>query len=213
MTIENYLSLVTSQHKTRPKFMAELKLLLTLVNADTSDTADNYNVTFDPDKAQGDQLDKIGQIVGLNRILPFQPSDSSDPKMSDYVYRIALKARIIMSHWDGQRKSLEDMWSFLFPTIPCIILNNQDMTMTVVVLNSNQVILKDLLSNNLLIPKPAGVRLNYFYGQAPIFGYGVDSDIVSGYGKGKWLYIKVLPVFAYGPPGENQGGYGTGYWS
>jgi hypothetical protein len=212
MAIDNYLAVITSQHRTKPKFMAEVAAVLDMIDPDPSDTIEGNNAAFDIETAEGAQLDIIGRIVNLNRVLPFQPSDGTEPVMTDDVYRIALKAKIIFNQWDGTIPSLREKWKFLFPEAPIIVKDNQDMSMTVVILDNYRLIYKDLLINNMLIPHPAGVKLWYFFGESPVFGFDLENEGIAGFDIGNWLFFAPPPSFCYGEPGVNQGGYGTGYW-
>ncbi|MEK6319934.1 MAG: DUF2612 domain-containing protein, partial [Burkholderia gladioli] len=64
--LDDYTSLITSEHQPQPRFMA-------LVGALVSPLVDQMNVVasmpalFDLDNAVGDQLDKVGEWVGLSR--------------------------------------------------------------------------------------------------------------------------------------------------
>ncbi|HBL50466.1 MAG TPA: hypothetical protein DDZ65_09520, partial [Firmicutes bacterium] len=70
----DYHELVIPEHRTKPKF---LKWLDSAINPPISaqDTLNNLHNQFDIDKAIGAQLDRIGDILGVPRNLPFQPSD------------------------------------------------------------------------------------------------------------------------------------------
>lgn len=66
--IDQYTQLVTSEHNTRPKFMATIALLCQ-GSIDTQNVIATFPNLFDIDQAVGDQLDKIGVWVGVSREL------------------------------------------------------------------------------------------------------------------------------------------------
>ena len=132
--IDEYLNVITSQHQDKPKFINIVSTLLTKV--DDILTCINYinEVAFDIDQAVGVQLDILGLMLGVSRNLNFNPSDGLSTVMDDVTYRIALKAKIAVNHWDGTINSIYELWDILFPDVILIIKDNQDMTMTVFVL-------------------------------------------------------------------------------
>jgi hypothetical protein len=67
--VSEYLSLITSEHNQRPNFMAWIAALCQ-PSVDQQNQLANFPSLFDIDVAVGDQLDKIGQWVGVSRSLP-----------------------------------------------------------------------------------------------------------------------------------------------
>jgi len=66
--INDYLKLITSEHNQKPNFMA-LVSLLAQAGVDQQNLLASFSDLFDVDEAVGDQLDKIGQWVGVSRNL------------------------------------------------------------------------------------------------------------------------------------------------
>lgn len=187
-----YLSLPTSQYKTKPKFMAFLQLLLTPFN-DCATLACNMFRYFDIDLAIGPQLDLIGQIVGQSRTVDFNPTNGSSPTLQDGDYRVLLKATIIKNTWDGTKQSLYTAWTNLFTDGFISIVDNQDMTMTINLSGNFSSVIQDLITNGYIVPRPAGVLITNqtvaALGTLPVFGYGVESSYIAGYGTGKWAAV------------------------
>ncbi|NOU95580.1 DUF2612 domain-containing protein [Paenibacillus sp. LMG 31456] len=158
MSIDDYLGLITSQHKVQPKFKAWLSSALSIVN-------DNFAMTvgipssFDIDTAVGNQLDVLGIIVGRNRTLNFQPAGGSSPVLDDENYRLALKAKIAQNQWDGTIPQVYEIWNSLFPDVNLIVIDNQDMTMSALVDGQLDPIATELVAARYIIPKPAGVEV------------------------------------------------------
>jgi hypothetical protein len=137
-TIQPYLDLVTAEHQ-KPKYLdtilhsirghaQEIELLIRL-----------YEL-FDIDTAVGQQLDYVGQWIGVTRYITtemenvffswdatrnpvgweqgtwWQPFTETTElfKLDDEHYRMLLKARIISNHWDGTVPGAYTAWETLF---------------------------------------------------------------------------------------------------
>lgn len=158
MTIQPYLDLITSEHKTKSKFTAWLSAALNIVS-DTTTMTQNMPSDFDIDNAIGVQLDILGPIVGRSRNLNFQPSDGSSPTLDDKNYRIALKAKIAQNQWDGTIPGIYDIWNNLFPDLPINVVDNQNMTMSVLINGTVDPVINEMVASGYIIPKPMGVSL------------------------------------------------------
>jgi hypothetical protein len=158
--IQSYLDLITSQHKTKPNFNSWLASTLGAVYDGISAT-ESINTAFDIDNAVGSQLDVIGDILGRSRHLPFQPSNGSSPTLSDDNYRIALKAKVVQNGWDGTITSIYSIWYSLFSDITMNIVDNQNMTMSVLIDSDKQMdpVITEMIAAGYIVPKPAGVGL------------------------------------------------------
>jgi len=183
--IERYLNLVTSEHADKQKFTSWLLSVLTLVDSST-ELFKKFDTYFDLDNAVGEQLDIIGEIVGVSRRLNFQPSISS-PILDDETYLLIIKAKIARNKWDGTVIQIKEVWNSLFPEQPLILTDNQDMSVNALIFGFDTILLKELVSNRYIIPKPQGVKFNYAYPADPVFSYGLDTDSFKGYEEGRWL--------------------------
>lgn len=157
--IDDYLDLITSQHKVQPKFMDWLSSALTLVGENMQAT-NEITSSFDIDTATGVQLDTLGEIVGRSRTLSYQPSGGSSPVMDDNHYRLALKAKIAQNQWDGTIPQVYEVWNSLFPDVSLSVIDNQDMTMSALVDGQLDSVATELVASGYIIPKPMGVKLN-----------------------------------------------------
>jgi len=64
------------------------------------DTVDSFNLAFDINNAAGNQLDIIGELVGVKRLLPFVPLTGSR-EMDDDEFRVIILMKIFRNEWDG----------------------------------------------------------------------------------------------------------------
>ena len=184
--INEYLNLITSEHREKPKFLAFLTLLLTpIINLQIL----NHEMMsmLNLDTSTGDQLDKIGEILGLPRQVDFQPTDDSSPILNDDYYRLILKAKVAKNQWDGTKKGLYDLWVNLFPENPVLIVDRQNMTATVAVVGLVDQLSRDLISHGYIVPKPVGVRYEYGFTTKPIYSQDLDTDWLKGFDEGYWL--------------------------
>lgn len=183
-TLDGYRRLLTSEYKTRPKLTSWLLWLLS-DGLTYNGVVDELINSFVLDTAIGAQLDVIGRIVGVNRLLNFYPAGGESPLMDDDTYRLVIKARIMQNLWKGTLPELYDAWSVLFPDVTLQIQDNQDMTFNVVIVGEFTSLMRELITNGYIVPKPEGVRINLMtitdMTGKPLFAYDLDDLDYSGY--------------------------------
>lgn len=184
--IQYYLALLTSEYRNSPKLNAFLQNMLQKFQ-DICQAQVSLDTAFDVDSAVGAQLDAIGVIVGVNRTVPFQPSDSVSPILNDATYRILLKATAGINQWDGTIDSLYPLWQTLFPSGQIIIADNQDMTAAILLPGSGFTsIQQDLITHGMIVPRPEGVEYLYVFAPFPVFAFDQDNEYASGFDIGYW---------------------------
>jgi len=188
MAITNYLNLITSEHKTKPNYMAWVASSLGMVN-DSSLISSSIISAFDINNAIGIQLDSLGLILGVSRTVNFQPTDGSSPVLDDTTYRLILLSRVVRNQWDGTIASLQTLWNTVFPQYQLIIKDNENMSLNVAVLGPSTSLQQQLISNGYIIPRPMGVALNYVFSSNLVFGYDLNNSAFGGYDAGYWLSI------------------------
>ena len=182
---KKYLDLITSEYATLPKYKSYVKSFLDLISP-MVDSINEFEVVFNIDEATGISLDILGNLVGISRILPlFNPSIPSI--LSDDTYRTLIKSKVFFNHWDGSMEGLESIMSFVFSDMAWSIVDNQDMTADILIVNPN---LTDeweqLLYNGYILPKPSGVRYNYTVSNKPLFGWDTDTNAIKRWDAGTW---------------------------
>lgn len=184
--VETYINMVTSEHRERPKYQAFLRLLLTpIINLQIL----NHEMMsmLNLNTARGDQLDKIGNILGLPRQVNFQPTGGISSILDDDYYRLILKAKVAKNQWDGTKQGLYDMWKNLFPENPVLIVDRQNMTATVAVIGLTDQLSRDLITHGYIIPKPVGVLYEYGFTTRPIYSQDLNTEWLKGFDEGYWL--------------------------
>nr|DAV87994.1 MAG TPA: Protein of unknown function (DUF2612) [Caudoviricetes sp.] len=241
---EYYRDLITSEYRLSKKFNSMVRAMVDygcILDAAVLKIVEK----FDIDEATGNQLDIIGECVGVTRSLNFEPTalaysiiegpslsellkdtgkesqytiiqtpiaaqrtdtdvisgykpaefDSTKERLiSDDIYRIMIKARIIQNIWKGNATELYEMWDVLFPkNMGLQIQDNQDMSFNIVLIGDYPEIMKELIMHGYIIPKPEGVRINMLSFVStdglPIFAYDYNTINYSGY-TSHWLQTK-----------------------
>lgn len=180
-----YLKLITSQYANKPKYNSYVETFLNMVSPAVN-CLDEFNTIFVLSTAVGDQLDKIGGLLGLGRTLPVSNPDIP-PVLDDDTYRKVLMSRVYFNRWDGTRQGLEIILNAIFPGLPYEIIDGQDMSYDVSVTDpefSDQDLA--LLKEGYIIPKPSGVSVNYNIVDRPLFGWDSDNTFIQGWDKGSW---------------------------
>lgn len=185
--MEKYLALVPSQHLESPKFIATLTATLApFVYAQS--VLNGLTEQFDLDVAEGQQLDILGEWIGIKRGVDVPISNyyftwagtvqtgwgsgfwlgigdpltySSD--LPDQVYRSLLKSKALSNRWNG---SIPMMYEIIdtFTGVPgsVLITDNQDMSFTLTV-DSTQLnaLYLAVLVNGYLLIQPQGIEIIY----------------------------------------------------
>lgn len=158
MAITQYLDLITSEHNQQPHFMAWLSAALQMVDDGVTVVA-GMPTAFSVSGAVGAQLDVLGQSIGARRDVGV-PLASGSSILDDAHYRTYLQATIAKNNWDGTNVGIYAIWNTVFPTASLQVIDNQNMTMQVVVNNLADNIDTELITAGLILPRPAGVGLS-----------------------------------------------------
>ena len=190
----DYKTLITSEHRIQPKFMMWLTAATDMIE-DVQKFLGSLYLQYDLDRAVGAQLDNIGERLGMPRRLPFQPSNGVSPIMPDSNYRLVLRAVIAESHFDGKIPSLYDLFQTVLGDtgLYFVVIDNQDMSVSVIVYGQTDSLIKDELEYGLIVPKSEGVAISINVTANKIFAWGLNNDIFSGWGTGSWLIRSFSP--------------------
>ncbi len=215
-TTDDYKLLVTSEHRDKPLFMAMIAAF-TAGFVDSATALQTLIDKFNLDAAAGEQLDKIGEWVGITRRLrtpitgvyfswdadptigwdagswqgPYDP-DTGIVLLPDEDYRTLLRAKIAANFWDGTLLGAEIIWGIVFQGAQTIILqDNQDMSMTVGFYGAPlSAVQQALLVGGYFPLKPAGVRIKFYaipVNPGPLFAWDSDSTSLQGWDLGSWV--------------------------
>lgn len=182
---EEYLSIITSEHRLKPKFVQTVSEMLTPIG-DLASCLESYEFNFNLDNAEGKQLDVIGELVGANRVLDFQLSEGGTNILSDDDYRFLIKSKVAQNTWNGGIEGLNEIWTSMFPESTLIIYDYQNMSCTFLLVSSLKGVQLEMLLNDLLLPKPVGVSYEYSFVAETLFAYNIESHPFGGYDAGYW---------------------------
>lgn len=178
---------IYAQYRNKPKAKAWYDITRTLAY-NLSSAADALRVMYSIDSAVGEQLDILGRIVVVSRAyisqVELDPAlfaepdgaefgDTSaafsettidnDTQMSDDLYRLVIKSKIIKNNSDATIESLLFGINFLLPDADIVrVTDNEDMSFSVEFYGNITSLQRWALLNSKLIPKPQGVQFNGF---------------------------------------------------
>lgn len=213
-TTDEYLALITSEHQDKPLYLETVtQSVEPLVKV--QNVMAGIMQKYDIDTAVGVQLDVLGEWIGRSRFIEtpiegvyfewqgtvatgwrsgvwrgiFDPV-SGLVAMPDELYRLVLKAKIGANSWDGSIPAAYAIYQPLFPNNTVMILDNQDMTMTIAIAGAPlDPISQALLTGGYIPLKPEGVRIaGYIFPvvDAPLFGWDIENEAIDGWDIGQW---------------------------
>lgn len=215
MTVDDYLSLITSEHRNRPKFQAVVSGLVQPF-ADMQAMLERMRTIHDIDTATGIHLDHDGEWVGRSRYLsmPLEgvyfswnteglgwnegywkgkyDQDQGLVRMDDETYRLVLKTKIGANRWDGTIPGAYEVWETVFADSGSIIIiqDNQDMSMILGITGIRlDNVLKQIILQRYIDLKPEGVRISFYAVSregSPLFAWNCNSAGLAGWGIGVW---------------------------
>lgn len=217
MTIQDYLNLLTSSWAQKPNYTA-------MISTDVSVQVQVQNLLasmipiFDLSTPPvGDQLDIIGQWVGVTRNVSvpitgvffswdadytlgwdygsWQPSDApaNITQLPDDAYLTLIKAKIAANNWDGTTNGAYAIWDTIFSQYTILIQDNQNMSFALAVVGGivDSVTLA-LLTGGYIPLRPEGVQITEYLVATdtnPAFAWDIVSpnSTVAGWDTGSWL--------------------------
>jgi hypothetical protein len=214
--VQQYLDLIPSANSEKPDFMATVSLNCS-VQVRVQNLLASMIPIFDLDTAIGDQLDIIGEWVGISRnvAIPisgvfftwdgvdysvgwdygtWQPSTAPTTitVLPDDSYRVLIRAKIAANRWDGTTDGAYAIWEDLFTQFTILIGDRQDMSYDLAVVGGIVDSLTRALITGGYIPlKPEGVRVNSYYfpvDSGLVFAWDVENTYLGGWDSGKWAY-------------------------
>lgn len=213
--IDEYLNRLSRSHKRRPKFRATVEGVLQPF-VDDQNFIERYTEFFDLDVAIGKQLDVDGEHINLARNIsvplrdpwfrwgdatrgwglgmwkePFDTGSFLDA-LDDETYRRLLRARIAANHWDGTASQAKEILSSFFNETDYNLIVEDRQAMSVIYALSGilpSVLMLEIFGGEYLPLKVSGVSTYHLVTTVdgePIFGWGIDNDVIGGWGAGTW---------------------------
>lgn len=187
------LSRVAVQFQASPNFLAYLTAILMSDN-ELESVFQQVAQQVDIDLAEGVNLDTIGVIVGISRVLPGgagNPLSAGQSVLSDAQYRMLLRAKIVKNHSRGLNEDIIKGLNYLFNTNYSAIDDNNDMTISIGVGTMLDIVQQTMLNLLDILARPAGVLIRYramfnghayfgFEGQTNALGFGEEGQPTVG---------------------------------
>lgn len=199
-------SRIYAQYRNKPKAVQWYNITLSLA-ASLGDVAQAVRLMYDIDYASGNQLDIIGAIVVIPRNFtgyvslnptmfasaannPGEFGDASamfsetsidaDAQMSDELYRLAIKSKILKNN---SFTTIEDIlygMNFLLPNAQTLrVSDGEDMSFSVEFYGKITDLQRWALLNQNFVPKPQGVKFNGFL---EAYDYSQFGDVTAEFG-------------------------------
>lgn len=215
MNILDYQNLVTSEFQDQPNFMAMIALNVSFyvqLQSVLNSMVPLFDLSTPP---VGNQLDIIGQWVGVNRNISIPAAgiyfswDSTVAKGWDYgswqpstlpanitslpddAYLNLILAKIAANRWDGTINGAYAIWAAVFPTFRILIQDNQNMTYALAIVGGIvDSLTLALITGGYIQLRPEGVEITDYYVSVdtnPAFAWDVESPLLGGWNEASWL--------------------------
>ena len=222
MDVQDYLNLIPSANANQPDFNAVVTINVS-VGSRVQQLLQSMIALFDIDLPPvGDQLDIIGQWVGVSRNVSIpisgifftwdgpasegwdygtwaaQADATTITVLPDDAYLTLIKAKIAANNWDGTTNGAYAIWNSLFSGFEILIQDYQNMTYAMAFVGGIVDSLTLALITGGYIPlRPEGIEItNYFIGPpsgGPVFAWDSDATYLQGWDTGSWA-TEVAPT-------------------
>jgi hypothetical protein len=197
---------IYAQYRTKPKAVAWYNITKSLA-AELESAANAVRLMYEIDTALGAQLDILGRIVVIDRnyiapvdmpVTQFAATSNSpgefgdtsamfsalstdaDTALTDELYRLIIKSKIIKNNSDATIESILFGMNFLLPNAEVLrITDGEDMSFSVEFYGNITETERYALLNSTLVPRPQGVR---FGGFLEAYGYVQAGDDTMQFG-------------------------------
>lgn len=214
MTVQDYLDLVTSQYANQPDFLAVLTAN-TKAPAQVQALLSAMISLFDLDTPPvGEQLDIIGQWVGVSRQVSIPITDiyftwdgteatgwdrgswpsagtpTTITQLPDDAYLALIRGTIAANNWDGTTNGAYEIWDLLFPDFTIIIQDYENMSYALGIVGGIiDSLTLALITGGYIKLRPEGVRISKYFisqGTNPVFSWDLDTTYLKGWDTGYW---------------------------
>lgn len=157
MEVAEYLKKITSAHCNQPKYVEWVEVLLKMWR-EIGEVFESIPLHFSIDNAKGKQLDLIGGMFGVGRLLPYTADQGP---LNDEDFREYIRAQILRSGWDGHNGSLYALWQSIYPEFTLQFADHMDMNVTVEIRGNMSPALTEMIQTGMILPVPMGVGVTY----------------------------------------------------
>ena len=148
---EKALSRVIWQYQQSINLLAWIQILPTIAQTEVEDPLELLINILDIDSQSGELLDLVGRIIGQSRY-------ANGSSLTDSYYRILLKAKLRKNISDATIDSIRAAAEYIAGVPVTLVEDNQDMTFQIVFGGTLSGIVRTMLTDYDLIPRPQGVK-------------------------------------------------------
>ena len=215
MTIEQYLALITWQYQNSPNFQEMVALgVMGPVQVQSLMLSMQSTIFNLSDSPVGDQLDIIGEWVGISRQIStpitgvffswddieadgwdygaWQPPGNPTQivELPDSAYLNLIRAKIAANSWDGSTSQFYSILEEAFPGYQILLVDYQNMSYDLGIIGYPVDSLTLAIFTGGYIPvRPEGVMVNTYFtnsGMSDVFAWDLDTGIFAGWDSGAW---------------------------
>jgi hypothetical protein len=211
-TTQTYLDYITSEYVGQPNFEATINTV-TSVLVQIQTLLESMIAIFDLDLSPvGNQLDIIGQWVGVSRILTtpiggvfftwdgtdlngwdsgtWQGDQTQVTVLPDDTYLLLIQARIAINTWDGTTNGAYEIWETVLPQYNLIIIDGQNMSFIAAITGTvPDALTQALITGGYFVPRPEGVEITDYVipvDTNPLFAWDCDTTSLNGWDVASW---------------------------
>lgn len=219
MTVQDYVDLVTSEYADQPNFLAVIAANVSVpvqVQALMSAMISLFDLDTPP---VGDQLDIIGQWVGVSRqvAIPItgvfftwdgaasvgwdygtwagSGAPTNITSLPDDAYLNLIRGTIASNNWDGTTNSAYAIWDAVFPNFTIGIQDYENMSYAIIIAGGIiDSLTLALITGGYINLRPEGVRISKYFisqGSNPVFSWDLATDLFQGWNLGYWATEKL----------------------
>jgi hypothetical protein len=213
-TTQDYLNYITSEYVGQPDFAATITSVVSVLVQIQVLLASMIPI-FDLDLTPvGNQLDIIGQWVGVSRQLEtpvpgtgvfftwddavidgwdsgsWQGDSTEIIVLPDDTYLNLINAKIGINTWDGTTNGIYALWAIVLPQYNVLIFDGQNMSFVVAIQGTvPDALTQALITGGYFVPKPEGILISDYVmpiDTNPLFAWDCDSSSLAGWDTGSW---------------------------
>lgn len=213
MTVQDYLDLLTSEYAQQPNFLSVMTAN-TGIPARVQSLLSSMIPLFDLDTPPvGDQLDIIGEWVGVSRNIAIpisgvfftwdgsdavgwdfgtwkNPSQAQITSLPDDAYLNLIRGKIASNNWDGTTNGAYAIWDSLFSDFTILIQDYQNMSYAMIIAGGIiDSLTLALITGGYINLRPEGVEITSYFvsvGDNPVFAWDLDTPLMQGWDTGYW---------------------------
>lgn len=183
--MQNWDETLLSQFASSPRILALIDTFNQAVDP-TQDIANFQQYIWNVNTAVGNGLDIWGRIVGVSRTIQ---GSSGTITLADADFRTLILVKAAANIGNATVPTLNALLSQIFAPYGLVyVQDNLDMTLTYVFNFPPTTAQQAIVENSGVLPRPAGVEVNYSWPSVsgPIFGFDSNNSYVAGFDVGSW---------------------------